>query len=212
MPAHFNSSCPGDSRFAGASVMEKHATRQQLLLSRKQLDEACCIDMSLRIQQRLLDFESFSCAETLALYSPVNNEVRTDRLLTVALSQGRQVCFPRVDGGTLQFVVVESSGDLLPGAFGVAEPTGEKILPAEKIDLIVVPGVAFDRSGFRLGYGKGFYDRELSRMTESTVSVGLCYDFQLCDALPIEDHDQRLDFVVTETQLIPCRKDVAGSP
>lgn len=192
--------------------MEKHATRQQLLLRRKQLDEASCFDMSLRIQHRLLAFESFSRAETLALYSPVNNEVRTDRLLTVALSQRKKICFPRVSGEALQFVSINSVDDFLPGYFGVAEPVGSDFLAVGEIDLLIVPGVAFARDGFRLGYGKGFYDRELSRMTEATVSVGLCYDFQLCDALPIEDHDQRLDFVVTETQLIPCHKEVAGSP
>lgn len=192
--------------------MVKHATRQRLLLRRKQLDEALCLDLSLRIQQRLLGFAGFSRAKILALYSPVNNEVAIDHLLNVALSQGKQVCFPRVSGETLQFVAVESSEELQPGTFGVAEPVGGNVLAAELIDLLVVPGVAFARDGFRLGYGKGFYDRELSRVRRATVSIGFCYDFQLCDALPTEDHDQPLDYIVTETQLIPCRKEVAGSP
>lgn len=192
--------------------MEKHATRQQLLLRRKQLDGTLCLDLSLRTQQRLLDFAGFSCATTLALYSPVNNEVRTDRLLSVALSQGKQVCFPRVTGERLQFVTIESEAELQPGTFSVAEPVGENVLPLRQIDLLVVPGVAFDRDGFRLGYGKGFYDRELSRLTGATVSIGLCYDFQLCDMLPIEDHDRQLDYIVTEKQLIPCHKGVTGSP
>ena len=192
--------------------MQKHLTRQQLLLRRKQLEETACLDLSLRIQQRLLAAECFSRAEILALYSPINNEVRTEQLLAVARSQGKQVCYPRVIGDSLQFVVIRSLTELQTGAFGVAEPTGDCLLESRQIDLLVVPGVAFDRDGFRLGYGKGFYDRELSRMTRSTVSVGLCYDFQLCDSLPVEEHDQQLDYVATETQLIPCHKDVAGSP
>ncbi|WP_303721411.1 5-formyltetrahydrofolate cyclo-ligase [Malonomonas rubra] len=190
--------------------MQKHLTRQQQLHLRKQLDEATCHELSLRIQQRLVAAECFCSAETLALYSPINNEVHTDNLLAIARSQGKKVCYPRVAGDGLQFVAIESLAELQPGAFGVAEPIGDQQLDAQMIDLLVVPGVAFDQDGFRLGYGKGFYDRELSRMAQSTVSVGLCYEFQLCDSLPIEEHDQQLDYVVTETQLIPCRKDTAG--
>lgn len=192
--------------------MGKHAIRQQLLLRRKQLKKAYRLDLSERAQQQLLNLDSFSRAEILALYSPVNNEVCTNRLLTVALAQGKQVCFPRVCGETMQFVALDSVAELQPGAFGVAEPVGQNVLSVGQIDLIVVPGVAFDRNGFRLGYGKGFYDRELSLVSPATVSIGLCYDFQLCERLPIEDHDQSLDYIATETQLIPCHIEVAGSP
>lgn len=192
--------------------MEKHEIRQQLLLRRKQLEKPLWLDLSLLVQQRLLDSECFARAETLALYSPVNNEVHTDKLLAVARLQEKRICFPRVCGETLQFVEVESAAELQPGTFGVAEPVGGKVLQGQQIDLVVVPGVAFDREGFRLGYGKGFYDRELSRMSPQTISVGLCYDFQLCDVLPVEAHDQQLDYVATETRLIPCRKTAAGSP
>ena len=190
--------------------MEKHVIRQRLLLQRKQLTKSVCQGLSLRIQQTLLTAECFSDADTLVLYSPVNNEVRTDQLFATARSEGKRICYPRVNGETLQFVTINSGNELVPGAFGVAEPTGGSVLPASEIDLILVPGVAFDRDGYRLGYGKGFYDRELSRM--SCISVGLSYDFQLCESLPIELHDQRLDYVVTESQLIPCRKEASGSP
>jgi 5-formyltetrahydrofolate cyclo-ligase len=186
--------------------MEKQATRQKLLQQRKQLDENTSVELSLRIQRQVLAADCFSHAETLALYSPINNEVRTQTLLTEARSAGKQVCFPRVNGESLQFVAVESNSQLQPGAFGVAEPRDGKILAPEAIDLLVVPGVAFDREGYRLGYGKGFYDRELARMAGATVSVGLCYEFQLCERLPVEEHDQQLDFVATETQFIPATK------
>lgn len=192
--------------------MGKHEIRQQLLLRRKQLDEALWLELSLRIQQRLLDSECFSRAETLALYSPINKEVQTGTLLNVARMHDKRICFPRVCGDALQFVEFGPAAELQLGAFGVAEPVGKVVLSAQQIDLVVVPGVAFDRDGFRLGYGKGFYDRELSRMTSSTICVGLCYEFQLCDTLPVEAHDQQLDYVVTETRLIPCRKIVTGSP
>jgi len=190
--------------------MEKHIIRQQLLARRRRLDEAACRDLSLQIQQRLIDSDCFSRAATLALYSPVHNEVRTDRLLRVAQTLGKRICYPRVCGEQLRFVAIGSAADLQSGTFGVAEPTSGPVLSVEQIDLIVVPGVAFDRSGFRLGYGKGFYDRELSRKGCDAISVGLCYGFQICPTLPIEAHDQALDFLAMETQLIPCHKDVAG--
>ncbi len=192
--------------------MEKRALRKQLLDRRKQLDAAVCQDLSQLIQQRLVASECFSLARTLVLYSPVNNEVHTDLLLQVAQSLGKRICYPRVCGQQLQLVTIASLADLTPGAFGVAEPSAGSVVSGAEVDLIVVPGVAFDLAGFRLGYGKGFYDRELSRMTRQTFSAGLCFDFQLCDRLPIEDHDQQLDYVVTEKRLIPCHKDVAGSP
>ncbi len=192
--------------------MEKRAIRQQLLTQRKQLGEATCRELSHQVQQHLLDSDCFSHAETLALYSPINNEVRTDQLFGAARLFKKQVCYPRVFGKALQFVTVASAAELVPGTFGVAEPRDGSVLSADEIDLIVVPGVAFDRDGFRLGYGKGFYDRELSRMAAAAVSVGLCFDFQLCDSLPVEAHDEQLDYVVTETQFIPCRNVAAGSP
>ncbi len=190
--------------------MEKQVTRQQLLSRRKQLTETTCLESSRQIQQRMIESDLFSSATTLALYSPVNNEVRTRLLHDCAVEQGKQVCYPRVVGESLQFVAIDSLELLQPGSFRVAEPVSGDALDVGMIDLLVVPGVAFDREGFRLGYGKGFYDRELSRVATATVSVGLCFDFQLCDRLPVEAHDQRLDYLVTETQFIPCGKDAAG--
>jgi len=190
--------------------MEKQVTRQQFLNRRKQLAEAECLELSRQVQQRLVASELFSSATNLALYSPMNNEVRTRLLHDCAIEQHKQVCYPRVVGESLQFVVVDSIELLQPGSFGVAEPASGDVLNVERIALLVVPGVAFDRAGYRLGYGKGFYDRELSRVTVTTASVGLCFDFQLCDRLPVEAHDQRLDYLVTETQFIPCGKAAAG--
>ena len=192
--------------------MGKTSLRQTLLTRRKRLAAETCQDMSRRIQQNLLAAACFQQARTLALYSPINNEVQTGDLLLAALHDGKQVYYPRVEGARLQFCQVASAADLAPGAFGIAEPIPQQDEIAEHLDLIVVPGVAFDQAGHRLGYGKGFYDRELARVPATTCSVGLCFEFQLCPGLPHEAHDRPVSFVVTERQFIPCHENVAVQP
>lgn len=191
--------------------MDKHQLRQQLLGRRKKLDPEACQALSLQIQKKLLAARCFRQAQTMALYSPVHNEVQTSLLLEAALDQGKQTFFPRVCGDRMRFLRVLSPTDLAPGHFGVAEPTTEESIGGDQLDLILVPGIAFDHSGHRLGYGKGFYDRELAQATGRSCRVGLCYQFQLCSWLPRETHDLPVHVLVTEEQIISCRADLAGS-
>lgn len=192
--------------------MPKHALRQEFLTRRKQLGCAAQQHLSLQAQQRLIASGYYQSARTLALYSPINSEVQTALLFASARAQGKRVCYPRLRSAALEFVEVTEVQQLSAGKFGVAEPqTGEPLALAE-IELLVVPGVAFDRTGHRLGYGKGYYDRELARATTATISVGLCFDFQLCARLPHETHDQPVQFVVTDLEFIPCRPLAEGSP
>ena len=192
--------------------MPKRAIRQELLARRKQLEAADYYQLSLQAQQQLIDSDCFKGARVLALYSPINNEVQTRLLFTVARVEGKRVCYPRIKSERLEFLEVTSPHELVPGCFGVAEPQTGKPLPVTEVDLLVVPGVAFDRAGHRLGYGKGFYDRELARVSTVAVSVGLCFDFQLCERLPRQSHDQPVQFIATEAEFIPCPLMVAGSP
>jgi 5-formyltetrahydrofolate cyclo-ligase len=194
------------------SFMAKNKLRQAMLARRKQLGSALCHTLSRQIQQTLIAANCFQQAKSLALYSQVNNEVETGELLEAALRAGKQVCFPRVNGAQLLFCRVLSAAELSPGTFGVAEPPAQQELRVADLDLIVVPGVAFDRAGYRLGYGRGFYDRELARASATTCSVGLCFEFQICPGLPHEAHDRPVNLVVTESQLITCHENLAVSP
>jgi 5-formyltetrahydrofolate cyclo-ligase len=137
----------------------------------------------------------------VALYAPIHNEVETDALLVAAFAGERQICYPRVDGESLVFIVITSPDDLVGGAFGILEPTGDKIVAPGDIDLAVVPGVGFDRSGYRLGYGGGYYDRAISAGRPNLLA-GLAFDFQLVEKLPAEDHDICLDLAVTNTEML----------
>ena len=184
--------------------MGKEFVRKQFLDCRRQLDLSTYSDLSQKVQRQLIGSEPFVRARSLALYNPINNEVATGQIFAVAREQKKQVYYPRVAGEELEFLEVSAVNRLVTGAFGIAEPEiGEKISVAE-LDLLIVPGVAFDVRGHRLGYGGGFYDRQLTGKSAETITVGLCFEIQLCDLLPIEEHDQALDYIATETKFIPC--------
>ena len=184
--------------------MGKKIIRKQFLDRRIQLDLPTCFRLSQQAQRRLIGSEYFIRAETLALYSPINNEVATEQIFAAARELNKRICYPRVAGDELEFIEVCAVNELVPGAFGVAEPVAGKKFSIAELDLIVVPGVAFDLRGHRLGYGRGFYDRQLAGKSAATVAIGLCFEMQLCDLLPTEAHDQVLDYIATETRFIPC--------
>ena len=144
----------------------------------------------------------FRDARCLALYSAIHNEVSTDEIVEQALDSDKSLVFPRVSGEDLEFVVIESPAELVSGAFGVKEPKGCNLVPIEKIDLVVVPGVAFDQRGHRLGYGRGYYDRALANCQSRCVKVGFAYDFQLVEKLPATDYDETLSVLITESQTL----------
>ncbi len=190
--------------FLGCTTMEKQIIRKQFLSQRKQLDSVSYLRLSHLAQKRLIEGEIFTAAKSVALYNPVNYEVATEQLDALARAQGKQVCYPRVVGRELEFIITASIDQFVAGSFGVPEPTGEKKVDALSVDLLVVPGVAFDLNGYRIGYGGGYYDRLLAGHRKKTLIVGLFFEAQWCEQLPVEDHDQPLDLIVTEARNISC--------
>lgn len=178
--------------------MPKKPIRVDMLARRKHLAAEICLSHSLRIQERFLAMAVYRDAGTLALYSPILNEVFTEEIFHCARREGKKLAFPRVQGEDLVFVEVASRRELMPGSFGVLEPGGQDLVPASELDVLLVPGVAFDLCGHRLGYGKGFYDRALGRQGRPRQVIGLCYELQLVQRLPAEEHDVCLDLLVTE--------------
>jgi 5-formyltetrahydrofolate cyclo-ligase len=184
--------------------MEKADIRRQVLTARARMDVSLHSDLSRRAQESLIDSDVFARAGAIALYSPVNNETATELIFVAATESGKKVYYPRVDGDGLNFFEVCSLLELTPGAFDVLEPrTGRRVTP-ERLDLVVLPGVAFDRDGRRLGYGKGFYDRFLADEKLTLATVGLGFDFQVRDSLPEEAHDRKISFLATETGFFAC--------
>ncbi len=182
--------------------MSKHSLRCAKLAWRKQLASSSHQLWSLRIQGAFLRLPEFSTASCLALYSPIRNEVLTGEIFRTARAMGKTLAYPRICGNDLEFAEVTDPVDLHSGAFGIPEPAGGALVPIAGLDLLVVPGVAFDLTGHRLGYGKGFYDRVLHDPDRRCLLVGLCFEEQLVNQLPAENHDVRMDLLVTEQRML----------
>jgi len=177
--------------------MPKRSIRQRLLLERRNCSVESCLQWSRQIQRRFLDDDLYRQAACLGLYSPVQNEVQTGLVAQQARRDGKRVVYPRVCGEQLEFCPVTDEAELVCGAFGICEPQSAP-LPLAEVDLLVVPGVAFDLGGHRLGFGKGYYDRTLADAPARLARVGFAYEFQVITQLPIAEHDCRLTTLVTE--------------
>jgi 5-formyltetrahydrofolate cyclo-ligase len=103
-------------------------------------------------------------------------------------------------------IALESFDDLTISSFGVREPKLTEGIPVDSIDVVLLPGVAFDKQGFRLGYGGGYYDRFLPLLSPHTITIGVAYELQLLQQVPTEAHDIPLDLIVTESQILNCRE------
>ncbi len=161
--------------------------------------------LSGRVQKRFLESDLFSSAGSFSLYSSFQNEVLTDEIFQRAVKEGREVAYPRVIRGGkrhLAFFKVTDLKDLSFGSYEILEPA-EREIRAEpgSFGLVVVPGVAFDLKGGRLGYGKGYYDMALKGLTCQIVA--LAYEFQvLKEEIPVEPHDIRVTAIVTEKRVL----------
>lgn len=178
--------------------MPKVSLRDRLLRQRQGLAADECLRLSLLAQQNLIATDAFDAAGIIALYSAIRNEVLTDKLFAAANAAGKQTVYPRMCGDHLEFVPVDALCDLVPGRMGVPEPHDGPELALSEVDLMVVPGVGFDLSGHRLGYGRGFYDRLLGDLEQRPLLVGLAFEQQVVARLPRDPHDVHVDLLVTE--------------
>ena len=184
--------------------MNKDEIRIQMKSARRGMSETQKKEKSLAVQRAILSLAEYAEAGCIMLYSPIGSEVETAWIAERALADGKRVLYPVTDeaSGKMTAVEVTNNSEFVRGGFGISEPRGEKY--TGKIDLIIVPGVAFDREGTRLGFGKGCYDRFLA--DTNVIRVGVCYDLQLTDSLPTEKHDARMDMIVTENEIIRIKK------
>ena len=149
---------------------------------------------SMTLCRMVLETEAYRRAKTIYGYLPFNQEVDLHALLQEALDEGKQVALPKCYGRDMRFILVQDLSDIRHSAFGVPEPAADGPAAADKAGLVIVPGLVFDRRGYRIGYGGGYYDRFLS-LEPDHPTIGLCYDFQLVDQLEPDAHDIPVDIV-----------------
>lgn len=184
---------------------EKKYLRAVLDECRRGLSANYVATASRQVQVRVLESSLYQVAPVIVVYAAQDNEVRTDLLINDALASERVVLLPKVisELHQLAFVRIRNCAELIPGAFGILEPATGELVPAAEIGpaLFCIPGVAFSRSGQRLGRGGGYFDRALAAIRPQTVTAGLAYSFQVLDQLPQAPNDRRLNLIFTESAI-----------
>ena len=188
--------------------MSKAAIRERVLAWRASVDEARRETWSKRIEERLAALDVWRDASLVHTYvGAVQGEVATRGIVARALREGKTVVCPRVRWKPrgLDSFAVGSFDDLVESSRGLWEPDPERaaLVDHAALDLVLVPGIAFDRRGWRIGFGAGLYDRFLAGV--GAPRVALAFSLQILDSLPVEPHDEPVDWIVTEGETIACR-------
>ncbi|PID74836.1 MAG: 5-formyltetrahydrofolate cyclo-ligase [Desulfobacterales bacterium] len=182
--------------------------RTLVLIRRKRQTKAAIRRKSSIIQQKLLAMEQIKTARHIFTYSNFRSEVETGQLISALLAENKIVSVPlcNIEKRLMEAVSIEKKEQLAPGAWGIPEP-----LPAVtrtgranplSIDVIIMPGAVFDFRGGRFGYGGGFYDRFVAGIPRAW-RIAAAFELQLTSRLPLKDHDQLVDYIVTERRIIP---------
>lgn len=188
----------------GQSVQEaKKVLRKRATAARKALSDSYRVSASRKMLEFLFQLPAYQSARSVFLYASMPDEVQLYGLMEQALMDDKTVCLPLITGeGTMEAVVLSSLDDLVAGKYGILtmDPSKRKIFPANEIDLIVVPGAAFDRRGRRLGLGAGFYDRFLTERAPQGYRCALAFSCQLAEEVPTEPHDAVMQYIITENE------------
>jgi 5-formyltetrahydrofolate cyclo-ligase len=188
--------------------MTKVQIRAQMRTRRAAVDAATRQAASRAVTEAVRTRPEFLQAREVACFLSLPQELETADLLAACFAAGKRVCVPAWNGAqrTYALVRLEPGQALAPGPHGVPEPADGKAVDPQNVDLAVVPGMAFDGRGGRLGYGKGYYDRILAGCRADCCKIGVAYAWQVVESgLPLDAHDIRMDLLVTEAGVRDCR-------
>ncbi len=189
-------------RTSARNMETKKEIRSRLKKQRSLMSADECRSMSHEIYKRLIALELDREYDNILLYSAIRNEVNTDEYFACLINKAKRIYYPRVCGDEMSFYRVRCLDELNCGSFNINEPDmTDEYTEADGRALMIVPGLGFSDTGYRIGYGKGFYDRYLSSFTkrDTVTAVGVGYDFQLLGNVTFEDeYDVPLDGVITD--------------
>ena len=180
---------------------EKRALREEHLALRDGLDPKMRRHSETIVADLLLASDLVSDCRTILLYASIGSEVGTGQLRRRAAEAGMTVLLPRMDEGSKNLSAAGDAPNLERGPMGIYQPAADAAtVDPDRIDVVVVPGIAFDTRGYRLGHGAGYYDRFLARLTR-TLRIGLTYPCLVVPCLPVEPHDQPVHWILTKEGL-----------
>ena len=181
--------------------------REEIAKSISALSDSEIAEKTRAIEARLFDFANFLEAKIALLYISGDYEVATENIIKRSYAYGKIVVLPAFDPVKFEMNLMKVDNfekDLVPGPRGVLEPDASrcKIVPLERIDIAVLPGLAFDEKGARLGSGQGYYDRLIPRLAITTRKVALTFEEQIVPQIPMEAHDKHVDIIITDKRII----------
>ncbi|WP_338065305.1 5-formyltetrahydrofolate cyclo-ligase [Thermodesulfovibrio yellowstonii] len=182
--------------------MNKKNIREKMLQIRNNIKKEVKNQKDEKITETFIGLLLKNNIKSVLLYASFGSEVDTWRIFQFCLENSIKTAFPKVMGTQLELYWVKDKEELFPGYKSIFEPKNGLKAFIEEIDVIAVPGIAFDYKCFRIGYGGGYYDRVLEN--KKGVAVGLAYEEQIIDEIPIEPHDKRLDLIITDERMISC--------
>ncbi len=175
--------------------MDKTELRREIRTRKRAMTEAEIEERSARLAQLFFASRAYQNAKTIYGYLPYNQEVRTVPMLERALKDGKKVAVPKVYGEEMKFLYLDDLTAVAKGYAGIPEPIADEPVAHDETALVLMPGLAFDPQGHRIGYGGGFYDKFLAA-EPNHPTLALCYEFQMLPKLDVEDHDIPVDTVL----------------
>ena len=175
--------------------MDKQVLRKQIREQKRAMTEEQIVEKSEKLATLFVASQAYKDAKTIYGYLPYNQEVRTVSMLQRALDEGKKVAVPKCYGDEMRFIYLDDLSKVEKGYCGIPEPIADAPIADDKTALVLMPGLAFDPQGHRMGYGGGFYDKFLAA-EPNHPTLALCYDFQMLPHLETEDHDIPVDTVL----------------
>lgn len=185
--------------------LNKKEIRKSIIKNRDLIDANVKQEMDDSIFEKFINSNFYKCADVIFTFVSFASEVDTKKIIEYAIKDKKTVCVPKVISKDEGFIIYKINGlmDLEEGFYGILEPKNTcEIIDYESIDFILMPGVAFDKFGGRIGYGGGFYDRYLSSLKRDIPKIAIAYDLQIVDKIPMTGLDIYIDGLITEKEII----------
>lgn len=206
---YYNISC-GINKLFGVIYLDKKILRRNILSKRAALGKDGNISLSKKIINKLIDTEYYKNANTIMCYISFGSEINTHEFIRNCIKDGKRIVVPVTfhEPREMKPSQILSFDELEPGYFNILTPKKEFIryIDPKEIDLIIVPGAVFDRKGYRIGFGGGYYDRFLAdKINDKSTKISVAFHLQIIDQVPKEEHDVPVDIIITEKEIINCK-------